>query len=104
MEVFQTAKVSEFIRALPISLQKRVQRTVAYLEREGYMARMPYSKPIRKGLFELRILGAMHVRILYFFHGNQAILLHSLIKKQNEVPLKDIQYALETKKIFLAEI
>jgi hypothetical protein len=104
MEVFQTGEVTKFIQALPKSLQRRIDRTTSYLEREGHMARMPYSKPIGHGLFELRVIGAVHVRILYFFHENQAILVCAVIKKRNDLILKDIQRAMEVRKQFLAEI
>jgi len=42
----------------------------------------------------------MNYRILYFFHGRvAAVLAHGLTKEQ-EVPVKDIERALERKRLF----
>lgn len=42
----------------------------------------------------------MNYRILYFFHGRTAaVLAHGLVKER-EVPTKDIEMALERKRLF----
>jgi len=53
------------------------------------------------GVYELRVgREGMNYRILYFFHGGvAAVLAHGLTKEQ-EVPVKDIERALERKRLF----
>lgn len=67
MEVLQVPQAAEFIDELPSLLQARVRRTITLLELNGSALRMPFSKPVERGLYELRILGKVQVRLLYFF-------------------------------------
>jgi hypothetical protein len=104
MEVLHAPQVKEFIDGLDAGLAGRVQRMVALLESNGADLRMPYSKPVRKGMFELRVLGASQVRILYFFHDARAITLHAFLKKRGALSPKDIAYAESVRKTILASI
>ncbi|WP_375466519.1 type II toxin-antitoxin system RelE/ParE family toxin [uncultured Nostoc sp.] len=57
---------------------------------------------LRDGIYELR---AKHVRvqyrILYFFHGqNVVILAHAIIKEDNQLPDREIDLALTYKNLF----
>lgn len=98
MEVFLTPILADFLKSLDHSLQSRTQQVISLLKTEGNLLRMPYSKPIGKKLFELRVLGNHQIRIIYFFHNNQAVLLHAFFKKTMRISNKDIKIALEMKK------
>ncbi len=92
MEVISTIGVKKFIDSLTNIPQARVRRMVRSLEENGHTLRLPDSKSLRKGLFELRILGSPQIRILYFFHQDRAFLVHAFYKKTMRIPQKEIEY------------
>lgn len=56
------------------------------LQERGNRLRMPHSKPLGGGLFELR---RFHVRIFYMFRsGRRITLLDGMVKKQDQIPPK----------------
>jgi len=60
--------------------------------------RPPLSKPIGDDLFELRHVGKLNTRVLYFFmKGRRIILVHGLRKKTKSLPARDRQIAMERK-------
>ena len=63
MEVIPTKKVNEFICLLNTPADRRTRKMIDMLSLYGNELRMPYSKSLGKGLFELRILGNIQVRI-----------------------------------------
>jgi Phage derived protein Gp49-like (DUF891) len=70
------------------------------LAEQGHALKMPHSKPLGEGLFELR---AGPVRVFYAFRpGRRIVLLDGMVKKRHEIPpsvLKRVrrsQRALET--------
>ena len=69
----------------------------------GHELRRPEADLLRDGIYELRArLGNVNYRILYFFHGrNVAVLAHALTK-ENEIPVIDINRAVERKRIFVS--
>ncbi len=60
--------------------------------------RAPLSKAIGDDLFELRHLGKLNTRILYFFMmGRRIIAVHGIRNKAKKIPLKDRRVALRRK-------
>ncbi|MGH7753461.1 MAG: type II toxin-antitoxin system RelE/ParE family toxin, partial [Gemmatimonadales bacterium] len=54
------------------------------LAERGNTLRMPHSKPLGKGLFELR---GQQVRLFYTFRpGRRIVLLDGLVKKRGDIP------------------
>ena len=104
MEVVYVPRAAHFIEELPTPLDARTKKTLDLLETHGHALRMPYSRSVARGLFELRVLGAVHVRLLYCFHKNQAVVVHALTKKRNDLSVKDIAYAKAVQKEVLADI
>ena len=69
---------------------KLVSKKLILLEKCGNELKMPHSKPLKQGLFELREV-TFGLRIYYCFAGNKIIvLLHSAGKKRQP---KDIKFA-----------
>lgn len=62
----------------------------------GYELRRPHADMLRDGIYELRVRHQrVNYRMLYFFHGqNVVVLAHGLVK-ESAVPMMDIERALE---------
>jgi phage-related protein len=59
----------------------------------------PLSKPIGEGLFEMRHVGKLNTRVLYFFaRGQRMIAVHGIRSKIQRISERDINVALERKK------
>ena len=59
----------------------------------------PLSKPIGEGLFEMRYVGKLNTRVLYFFaRGQRIIAVLGLRSKSQRISERDINVALERKK------
>ena len=65
--------------------------------------RPPLSKPIGNDLYELRHVGKLNTRIIYFFtEGRRIILVHGVRKKAKLLSLRDRRVALDRKRDWLA--
>lgn len=93
--------VLEWLDALPPKIQDKCVVKIERLRELGHELRRPEADLLKQGIYELRIgREGMNYRILYFFHGRvAAVLAHGLLKEQ-EVPAKDIEKALERKRQF----
>ncbi len=64
--------------------------------------RPPLSKPVGDDLFELRHVGKLNTRVLYFFmKGQRIIAVHAIRNKGQAIPERDRKTALERKKDWL---
>lgn len=54
---------------------------------------MPHSKPLGRGLFELRIVGTANIRFMYTFHMGIIWILHGFKKRTNKILKTEINYA-----------
>ena len=95
------APVLEWLDRLPVKIQDKCVIKIERLRALGHELRRPEADLLRQGIYELRIgREGMNYRILYFFHGRMAaVLAHGLVKER-ELPAKDIQAALERKRLF----
>ena len=65
--------------------------------------RPPLSKPIGNDLYELRHVGKLNTRIIYFFmEGQRIILVHGVRKKARLLSLRDRNVALDRKRDWLS--
>lgn len=99
MEVVYSPQMSKFTDGLSDDLASRLDQMILLLEEHGPTLRMPYSKPLGQGLFELRTAGAVHLRALYFFYENKAFLACGFIKKRRSLGRHEIEQALVLKKL-----
>jgi phage-related protein len=61
--------------------------------------REPLSKPLGDGLFELRHVGKLNTRVLWFFvHNRRIVAVHALRNKGKSIPIRDIATARERMK------
>jgi phage-related protein len=62
----------------------------------------PLSKTIRDGLFELRHVGKLNTRMLYFFvRGQRIITVHGIRSKATNIAARDRKVALDRKRDWL---
>jgi phage-related protein len=62
----------------------------------------PLSKTIGDGLFELRHVGKLNTRILYFFvKGQRIIIVHGIRSKATKITARDRKVALDRKRDWL---
>lgn len=65
----------------------------------------PLSKSIGSGLFELRHVGKLNTRLLYFFtKGQRIIAVHGIRNKAREISRQDLKVAMERKEDWLARV
>ena len=58
--------------------------------------REPLSKPLGDGLFELRHVGRLNTRVLWFFvKGRRIVAVHGIRNKGQTIPVRDIDTARE---------
>lgn len=70
--------------------------------RNRHYHRPPLSKPIGNGLLELRHMGKLNTRILYFFmKGQKIIALHGIRNKGQKITGRDQNVAMIRKKDWL---
>ncbi len=93
--------VLEWLDALPARIQDKCVVKIERLRERGHELRRPEADLLRNGIYELRVgREGMNYRILYFFHGCVAVVLAHGLTKEREVPVKDIERALERKRVF----
>jgi len=96
-----TAPMLEWLDSLqPKALDKCAVR-IERLEEMGYELRRPEADLLRDSIYELRV-GLQHVnyRMLYFFHGRTAAVISHGLVKEDKVPSKEIDRAIEKKRKF----
>ena len=95
--------VKEFIDSLDSKMKARVIRTIELLEEYGNQLRMPYSKSLGDGIFELRCQQSNNItRILYFFYINHNIVMtNGFTKKTQKTPLNALELAQKRRKEYL---
>ncbi|MBT3689977.1 type II toxin-antitoxin system RelE/ParE family toxin [bacterium] len=98
MDILIDKEISDFIKSLNKEIIAKVLRVLDLLEEFNYKLPLPHSKPLGKGLFELRIRGSQEVRLFYIFYNNNIIILHGIVKKSNQIPKKEINLAYIRKK------
>ena len=92
---FYHTKVHKEIKEWPVGIYADFLRLVAMMEKYGTDLRMPHSRALGRGLFELRCKGKEGIgRAFYCTEINQHIvILHSIIKKTEQTPREDMALA-----------
>jgi len=94
--------ILEFLDEIPKKARAKGDVRLERLAELGNELRRPEADFLRDGIYELRWqLQGIQYRLLYFFHGREAVVLsHGIIKQESEVPVKEIELALKRKNIF----
>lgn len=101
--IYATEAVYNFCNSLDADMQIRVERLVGMLRAYGHQLRLPHSRALGSGLFELRLNGKHAVRLLYCYVDNRAYIVHAIIKKQGALLRSDIVYAQQVQQFVIAK-
>ena len=94
--------VLDWIERLPERAYAKGFVRVERLAELGHELRRPEADYLRDGIYELRWrLGSINYRVLYFFHGREAVVLAHGLTKEGKIPNKDIDLAVKRKNLYL---
>ena len=93
--IYYSKKVKEQVDNLPQGIRAAFMRIRGMMVNYGPNLSHPYTKPLGKGLFEIRAKGKEGIgRVFYCtLVDKKIILLHVLIKKTQKTPNKDLKIA-----------
>jgi phage-related protein len=95
-----TCPVIKWLDKLPPKVQDKCIVKVERLADMGHELRRPEADYLRDGIYELRATyQGVHYRMLYFFHGEVAVISHGLIKEKI-VPAREINLAIKHKSMY----
>ena len=96
--------MADWLDGLQVKHAAKCLKWIGILRSFGHDLRRPESDYLRDGIHELRVrFQGLNYRMLYFFHGNQVVVLTHGLRKEKEVPPKEIDRAVEVKKTFEAD-
>lgn len=89
---FYNDRVLQDIKKWPVGIYADFLRLVELMEIHGADLRMPHSRAMGNGLFELRCKGREGIGRVFFCTviGRQIVILHSFIKKTQETPVAEL--------------
>src|SRR5437763_15085790 len=91
-----TAPFLTWFDALTAKAQDKCRVRLERLHELGHELRRPEADFLRDGIYELRVaLHGMNYRMLYFFHGREAVVVSHGIIKERVVPPSEIDLALK---------
>lgn len=85
--------IQTFLLSFDDSVVSKIIHSLELLDELGEQIRPPRSKRVSKGIFELRVLTNLSVRILYTFHRENIWILHAFVKKSRRIPPKELKTA-----------
>ena len=92
----------EWFEGLPEKVQDKCLVRIERLKELGYELKRPEADYLKDDIYELRFKHqSVNYRVLYYFHGNQLVVLsHGFTKQRASVPNKEITTAVERMKRF----
>lgn len=86
--------IDEFFKKQQTSTRAKIVHNIRLLRQYGNFLRMPHSKILGSGLYELRVRGREELRIFYCFADRKTIyLIHVFKKKTKQTPKKELELA-----------
>jgi phage-related protein len=92
---FYSTEVKNEVAKLPIGLLAKYVRLTTLMEIYGPNIGMPHTKSLGKGLIEMRLKAVEGIARVFYatFINREIVILHSIIKKTNKIPKKDLEVA-----------
>jgi len=93
---YYSEALQEEILMLPAGIQARFVHLTKRMSVYGANLGMPHTKPLKEGLFELRMKSKEGIgRVFYCtLVGKQIVMLHSMVKKTQKTPSGDLKLAI----------
>jgi phage-related protein len=94
IQYFNT-RVQQTIEGWPVGIYADFLRLIVLMECNGADLRMPHSRSLGQGLFELRCKGKEGIGRAFYctMVGREIVVLHSFIKKTQDTPDKELALA-----------
>ena len=93
-----------WLEDLPMKVQVKCIERIDRLGELGHELRRPEADFLRDGIYELRAsYQGVHYRMLYFFAGKAVVVVSHGLTKKREVPPREIDRALERKRLVEAD-
>jgi len=92
--------VKKFIESRNKDTRARIVKTIDLLRDYGYELKMPHSRMITRGVYELRVLGKENIRLFYSFRKSSAFLFCTMVKKTQKLSKHDLQNIIRKQKEF----
>jgi phage-related protein len=86
-------RIKDFIDRLDRPSFKHFFGALHKLETTGHNLRMPDSKSLGNGSFELRIPSDPQIRAIFGFNEDKAVIVHIFFKKTMAIPKHELDYA-----------
>lgn len=98
LEFYQTLRgdypAKDFIESLPGRPQVKVAAWLRLLQEKGPDLHRPYAVILEEPVRELRVsFGRLEIRLFYFIHGKNIVVVHGILKKWRQIPKEDIERA-----------
>lgn len=92
---YYNERVKRDVFAMPIGILADYRRLLSLMEEHGADLRLPHSRAMREGLFELRPKGPEGIgRVFYCTQvGRRIVVLHSFTKKTQRTPESELRIA-----------
>jgi phage-related protein len=92
---YYSEAVRQEIEALPVGIRAAYARLTELVEEFGLDVRMPHSRAMGSGLYELRPRGREGIARVFYCTvvGRRIIVLHSFIKKTAGAPARELALA-----------
>jgi phage-related protein len=102
---FFNPRVEKQLESWPVGIYADFLRLSALMQVHGIDLRLPHSRAMGQGLFELRCRGKEGIgRVFYCtMIGRRIVILHSFIKKTQETPEKELRLARQRQRIVTDE-
>jgi phage-related protein len=93
--VFFNERVKRQINDWPAGIYADFLRSVKLISDYGVELKMPFSKPMGSGLFELRCKGKEGIGRAFYctFVNHEIVILHAFIKKTQKTPKRELEFA-----------
>ena len=95
--LYYSERVKKEVFSLPSDIYADYRRLIGLMEQFGADLRLPHSRALGNGLFELRPRGREGIaRVLYCTAiGKNIVILHSFVKKTEQIPRREMEKALQ---------
>ncbi len=92
---YYSERVEKELKVWPIGIYADFLRLVFLMEMHGADLRLPHSRAMGQGLFELRCKGSGGIDRAFYcaMAGHEIVVLHSFIKKTQNTPVRELRIA-----------